>query len=108
MGKYGIRVAMDEERMKRDGYDIEKKHALFDRLFVERLKLTKNESRRMYEGDGKHAWSSVWASVDICEEIPWFKEYVTEWKYLTNAYSGNPEVFECEDIIKEYRRMGVM
>lgn len=105
---FALHIMMDEERMRKDGYDVEKVNNFLDDLFVDRLKLKKNIKDCMYEGYGKEAWSSVWAGIDICKEYDWFREYVKEWEYLTNAFTNDPEVFECENLIHEYREMGVM
>lgn len=108
MSTFAIHILMDEERMRKDGYDVEKVRNYLDSLFVERLKLKKNIKDCMYEGYGKDGWSSVWAGVDICKETDWFKTYVKEWEYLTNAFTKDPDVFECENLIHEYQEMGVM
>ena len=108
MSKYAVRIVMDEEQMQKDGYDIENMHATFDQMFIERLKLAKDEKEHLYIGDGKHAWSSVWAGIEICKGADWFKKYVKQWEYLTNAHTNDPEKFGFEDLIQEYREMGVM
>lgn len=108
MSKFAVCIVMDEEHMRQDGYDIEKVHRYLDTLLVDRLKLVKDEKEHLYAGDDQDGWSSVWAGIDLCKEKDWFKKYVKQWEYLTNAYSDDENVFEYEDLIHEYREMGVM
>ena len=101
-----VKSQMNNDMLIMDGISPQSIQEKLDSLFVTELGLSKNENE--YLGDDDEAWSSIWAGISICKDVPWFKKYIKVWEYWTNVFSDNPNEYECEDLISEYKKLGAM
>lgn len=74
--RFRMLIALDEERMERDGLNVSEKWAEIDKLLVD-LPEMKQPERGVFTTDdfGIRSWF-----MELLEETPWFMKYVANWK----------------------------